>query len=493
MSAHSWTFIEPLSDQERNIDLADIAPLYESWRATKSRLNGSSAGQLAEFNKRLVRRLSVETGILERVYDLDRGTTEALVAKGFAEELISSSSTNVEPSKLIDILRDQEAAINLVLECVSSRRELTKGILHELHTILMRHQETTNAVDQFGSRMEIPLLKGKFKTQPNNPKRPDGSVHEYCPPVHVESEVEKLLEWLASYSSEDPIIVAAWFHHRFTQIHPYQDGNGRLARALTTLILLRAELLPLVVDRDLRSKYIEALEEADRGGLSMLAEMFAQLERQTILEALSVDIDAEISHHSSVTAAVIENLTDRFSKRKSRKLAELRSVNDVAIELRSKTHKALAKFIDTFEPTLKQIGEVKRSATDGGPDRSNGHWYRFEVLKSATDAKTFANLSENHYFVKESIQVNRERLVFIVSFHHVGRELTGVMEATAFMQLLSYDDSDEGDSPSRRFSQCCVAPFVFTYKTKPSEVASSFEHWLDAAFAVALQEFGNQL
>jgi Fic family protein len=107
--------------------------------------------------------------------------------------------------------------------------------------------------------MEVPLLKGKFKALPNNPRRPDGSIHEYCPPVHVDREIENLLDWLGQYEAIDPTIVAAWLHHRFTQIHPYQDGNGRVVRALTTLVLLRAELLPLVVDRDLRVEYIEAL------------------------------------------------------------------------------------------------------------------------------------------------------------------------------------------------------------------------------------------
>src|SRR5436309_3696499 len=85
-----------------------------------------------------------------------------------------------------------------------------KGLLHELHTILTRHQDTTTAVDQFGNRRDIPLLKGKFKDQPNNPKRPDGTIHEYCPPIHVDSEVDNLLGWLPALATEDPIIVAAW-------------------------------------------------------------------------------------------------------------------------------------------------------------------------------------------------------------------------------------------------------------------------------------------
>lgn len=332
MPGYIWRPIDPLTDVERRIDLAAMRPLYENWRASKKRLQQSSPTQLTEFNQRLIRRLSVETGILERLYDLDRRTTEALVAHGFAEELVTRSNTNIEPAHLIDLLRDQEAAIQLVIDCIGKTRDLTKGLIHELHAILTKHQETTTAVDQIGNRFEIALLRGKYKEQPNNPKRPDGAMHEYCPPIHVDSEMANLLEWLSTYSDDDPIIVAAWLHHRFTQIHPYQDGNGRVARALTTMVLLRSDLLPLVIDRDLRVDYINTLESADLGELAPLANVFARLERNAILQALSVDVDAEIARQRSLTAAVISSLADKFARRKEQKIAELRHVNDVARE-----------------------------------------------------------------------------------------------------------------------------------------------------------------
>jgi len=217
---YGWKPIAPLSAADRSIDLASMRPLYDTWQASRVRLQQSSPASLREFNQRLVRRLSVETGILEHLYELDRGTTEALVANGFVEELVSHSSTNIDPSRLIDILRDQETAVQLVIDCVAGNRALTKAVVHELHSVITRHQDTTTAIDQFGNRLEIPLLKGRFKQHPNNPKRPDGSVHEYCPPVQVESEMDNLLSWVSDYTAEDPVIAAAWFHHRFTQIHP---------------------------------------------------------------------------------------------------------------------------------------------------------------------------------------------------------------------------------------------------------------------------------
>ncbi len=119
MADYTWEPIKPLSDDDKVIDLAAIKPLYSSWRDSKKRLQESSPARLKEFNDRLIRRLSVETGILERLYDLDRGTTEALVTHGFKEDLVSRSDTDIEPSRLIDILRDQEAAIQLVMDCVA--------------------------------------------------------------------------------------------------------------------------------------------------------------------------------------------------------------------------------------------------------------------------------------------------------------------------------------------------------------------------------------
>jgi Fic family protein len=493
MPEYHWKPIEPLSDEEKSIDLAAMRPLYENWRASKKRLQESSQVQFADFNRRLIRRLSVETGILERLYDLDRGTTEALILNGFAEDLISRASTNIEPSRLIDILRDQEAAVLLVVDCVAKNRSLTKGLLHELHTILTRHQDTTTAVDQFGNRCEILLLKGRFKTQPNNPRREDGTVHEYCPPLNVDSEVENLLRWLSEYANEDPVIVAAWFHHRFTQIHPYQDGNGRLARALTALILLRADLLPLVVDRALRTEYIKALEIADEKKLSVLAEIFARLETSAILQALSVDTDAEISLKKSMSSNVIESLAEKFSKRRIQKLAELRHVNSVAVELRAKTRAALEATFAEFSSTLSQLGQPKIHLTEGGPDRNNSHWYRSDVIQSARDAGTFPNFSEDHYFIKGSVRVRTERLIFVVSFHHVGRELTGIMEATAFSRLESYEDSEDRESVFERFSLCSVEPFVFTHSTDVRQISNAFNAWLDAALAVGIKEYGDRL
>jgi Fic family protein len=498
---YRWKRIEPLTDQEKRIDLSDIVPLSESWKQFKSRLKDSNPTGLRQFNERLVRSLSIETGILERIYELDRGTTEALIAKGFIEELIQRESTNIEPSTLVDILRDQEAAIYLVQDLIARARPFTRGALFELHSILTRHQPTTIAVDQFGHRMEVPLRRGAFKEYPNNPRRPDGSTHEYAPPEHVVSEVDNLLAWLESYTDENPLLISAWLHHRFTQIHPFQDGNGRVARVITTMVLLKAGLLPLVVDRGMRTDYIGALESADRGNLESLVSIFSALEKNAILQALSLDVDAEQRAEKSLTSAVIESLEAKFNKRRQVRRQELLGVNSVAEQLRLVGSESVERSLQ--ELTRKVFLREERPEVrvqEGGPDHGNSHWYKFEVtrLNEALISKKWINFSEGHYFVKAALRYEKTRLVFVVSFHHIGREVTGVMEVTAFLLLETFDEAEEdvpyrGERMGSDVIPSCLEPFVITWTTEAEKVEAAFLRWLDQSLAIAMKEWGDKL
>lgn len=493
MTDYKWKPIEPLSDRDRAIDLGDIKDLYQSWHSARERLKKASAETLQKFADKLVRSLSIETGILERLYELDRGTTEALILHGFVEDLVARSSTNIEPSLLIDILRDQEAAIKLVMDCVSRNRPLTKGVIHELHAILTKHQDTTKAVDQFGRKVDIPLRKGAYKEFPNNPTRPDGITHEYCPPIHVQSEMDNLLTWYLSSQDEDPVVLAAWLHHRFTQIHPYRDGNGRVARALITLVLLKADLLPLVLDRDLRKEYIDALEAADEGNLGTLALLFSNLEKKAILQALSVDAEAEIIHDRTVTRAVIDSLAAKFQRRRIAKDEQLRKVNDVALALRSKTRDIVRDTFHELSKTVEQIGETEDFVMQGGNDSRNEYWYKGDIIEFGRQSDKWVNFDEAHYFIKATIRTGTVRLVFVISFHHVGRELSGIMEATSFAFLEFYEGENDRVAKSEQRFQCSLDPFVITWNTDATKILPAFRKWLDSGLAVAIKEWGDRV
>jgi hypothetical protein len=189
-----WQPIAPLSEQDKTIELNDVDSLKSAWLEVRANLAESSPSNLENFNERLARQWSIETGILERIYDLDRGTTLVLIERGFIADLIDRSSTDKDPTELIEILRDHKSAVDLVQDCVANARPLTVGFINQLHSTLTRHQEAVDGLDQFGNSVAFPLKHGAFKELPNNPTRPDGSVHEYCPPLHVGSEMDNLLK-----------------------------------------------------------------------------------------------------------------------------------------------------------------------------------------------------------------------------------------------------------------------------------------------------------
>ena len=127
----------------------------------------------------------------------------------------------------------------------------------------------------------------------NHVLRADNTLLEYAPHEHVASEVDRLVELWNEIEAggAHPIARAAWLHHRFVQIHPFADGNGRVARALTLLVLEKHHYAPLVVDRWHRSSYIDALDTANTGALRELVLLFVKLEASALTGELERPIE----------------------------------------------------------------------------------------------------------------------------------------------------------------------------------------------------------
>ena len=241
----AWEPITGLGDDWRELASPELPPLVNVWSEQRESLQDTES--LNEFNERLAREWAIETGILEGLYTLDRGITRLLIEQGIDESLISHDATDGLPGKVAAHIHDQKEAVDWLFEFVKSERPFSESFIKELHALITRSQETATGIDTLGRRVEVPLRRGEYKARPNDPTRADGSVHRYCPPEQVTVEMERLIEHHDSYVAEGmaPEVISAWTHHRFTQIHPFQDGNGRVARALASLVFLREGWFPL--------------------------------------------------------------------------------------------------------------------------------------------------------------------------------------------------------------------------------------------------------
>lgn len=218
---------------------------------------------------------ALETGQIEGLYTMRRGFTEQLITEGL--EHVRTSHTvegSLDDETLRGLLTDQLLTIEMVFQSVKGERPLSQSVIKEWHALLTRHQRYAPGMDIHGRRIGIPFVKGAYKRRPNNPRRPDGVIHEYAPPEQTTSEMERLLTMHHAHGQAFPTPVeAAWLHHRFVQIHPFEDGNGRVARTLMSYVYVQRGEPPPIITTAEKADYIATLEQADLGDLRPLARM----------------------------------------------------------------------------------------------------------------------------------------------------------------------------------------------------------------------------
>lgn len=270
-----WREIADYEDDPADLADRELCELAKRWMDYCSRDAGSR-----DFIERLNREAAVETGLIERLYQFDQEVTDILIERGFSSEHIPPTMEGIGAEHAAAMLEDQLLAIEGLSPFIASGRRLSTSYIKELHALFTRHQAFAEGRDQFGRETDIPLLHGEYKERPNNPTTVDGAIHYYCPPEHVAAEMDRLLVLHEAHADVAPEVEAAWLHHRFAQIHPFQDGNGRVSRALATLVFVRSGLPPLVVRNVHRSEYFDALETADDGDLKPLAWFFARLQKE---------------------------------------------------------------------------------------------------------------------------------------------------------------------------------------------------------------------
>ncbi len=110
----------------------------------------------------------------------------------------------------------------------------------------------------------------------------------FVPPnaLKVDSLMTELINWV-NESETDIVIKSAIFHHRFVWIHPFFDGNGRTARLMYNLLLMKEGYPPAIILKNDRKKYYDALNTANNGDYGKLLLL--------ILQALERSLDIYIS------------------------------------------------------------------------------------------------------------------------------------------------------------------------------------------------------
>ena len=189
---------------------------------------------------------------------------------------------------------------------------------------------------------------------------------ETCPPEQVASQIDELLGYLELEEQEktDVGIIAAWFHHQFSKIHPFQDGNGRVVRALTNYLFLKHGLFPAVVTRDDRDTYLYCLGEADQGNLEYLVHFFGIKQINAIKQVLSIHRGLGETEGTNMVRDLARGIVLRDQDRREKERQQLCQVDDVLRRLsviaQEHIQQELQSFVDemrtgAFAPALPRV------------------------------------------------------------------------------------------------------------------------------------------
>ena len=382
---------------------------------------------------------------------------------------IPHNATNKLPNYVKSLIKDQQFVIESLFDYVNIKTLLTNSFIKEIHAALTKSQNVTEAIDTLGNHIQVPLEKGKWKTHPNNPTRPDGLIHEYCPPIYVQDEMDTLIRWHGEHTDVAPEVEAAWLHHRFTQIHPFQNGNGRVARALATVVFIQKGFFPLIITNENRKIYIEKLEKADCGDLRPLVSFFSDIAKNTFIQAISVSEDIIDNQRTTKNVlSAIKKAIDEKSKNIHLNSKNIISFADRFIAI------AKEKFGKISEKLNNEINNKYYHFSVQESSENSKYWFREQIYKIANNCGYYANLELYHKWIRLKLRSNRDCSI-VFSLHSVSRNFSGVMSAAIFLEYMEKtEDYVSIDGPYSLSEK----PYIFTVNDNEKKISFSFKEWL---------------
>ena len=478
-----WEPIE-FNDNWLHTDTSSFDELAASWYEKRKEFKEGNK-DYNDFLNKLKRQHAIETGVIEKLYDLSEGITQTFIKEGFIENFISHDDTNIPASQLMGYLKSHFDAMDFVFDLVKNNRQLTKSFILELHQLILQHQDYSIAIDSLGNTVKVNVLKGKFKEQPNNPKREDGTIFEYCPPIHVDAEIEKLISIYTDLENNNihPIVVASWFHHAFTQIHPFQDGNGRIARLLTSLILIKHKLFPLNVLRSEKPEYINALENADKNNPSDLVKFFSKIQRRNMESALNIQTKPDsLKEIAEIFKEKIEILSSQQKEIRVKLIEKNRNIlTDYVYTIIGTILEELFEIISIDEPYIK----VRAS------DKESFHYYSKQIIDYANEHDYFFNKNMERRWFRISFHITEEkRYDIIITIHHFGY-FDSVVAVGAFIEFI---DKTHKDSIIEQTIPLNIKPYTVSLEKELVEnTKRNIEDYLKDVFKIGMSIVINEI
>ncbi|WP_339814955.1 Fic family protein [uncultured Imperialibacter sp.] len=345
---------------------------------------------------------------------LTYGETKALILFGITAQ--------GKPLKDHFEITGHNEAINLVLDVVKEERPLTENFIRELHKLLLKESYEADAITPDGKPTKKRITIGAYKTQPNHVKTKTGEIFRFSTPEETPALMHDLMEWLGEEKAKDlnPVLVAAEFHYRFIRIHPFDDGNGRLARILMNFILMQYGFPPVIIKTEDKENYFAALRLADVGQI----EPFVEYIGGNLVRCLEIMIKGAIGES-------IEE-PDDLDKEIALLDKKLESLINLSGVIKSKGY--LTNFLNPFIYSLQE--ELRKS------------WSVFEKHYDKSVSRILLNGSKTnllfkhslHLLVDELLRKQETEITIINSFSGFKAAAVGSFDFTSQISVVFHED-----------------------------------------------------
>ena len=222
--------------------------------------------QLQPLNKydqeKLRRRFSVDFNYNSNNIEgntLTYGQTELLLL--FGRVVQEAEMRELEEMKASDV-----GLKMMTEEATMSVHPLTETFIRQLHKTLLREDYEVYRNLPGEVTTSYTIHAGQYKARPNSVITRYGDRFEYASPEETPALMSDLVWWYREEEAKkelSPVELAILFHYRYIRIHPFEDGNGRIARLLVNYILARHNYPMVVVRSRKKQEYLEALHRAD--------------------------------------------------------------------------------------------------------------------------------------------------------------------------------------------------------------------------------------
>lgn len=166
-------------------------------------------------------------------------------------------------------MKAHDLAIRIVQDWAAEKdRDLSETMIRELNKIILVQDFWKEAITPEGEKTRKKIIAGEYKKQPNHVLLKSGSIFHYATPEETPAKMKDLMEFYHTHSKSSeshPVWLAAMLHHEFVSIHPFDDGNGRVARLLVNYVMLRNGYPPVIIKSSEKEQYLTALQKADAG------------------------------------------------------------------------------------------------------------------------------------------------------------------------------------------------------------------------------------